>query len=137
MPSWYVRYDPPGETAGSKTIIVDASPGAKAPSAPQQDKVPALIDTLRHDASVDARKRAAVKLGDLGLVAKAAVPALIQALQEDRAADVRSAAASALGEMGPVAGKSAIPALNAALSDSDGFVKQAARNALFRVDPRR
>lgn len=137
VPSWYLSYDPPGGTAGGKTIIVDARPGAKAPSSPQQDKVPALIDTLRHGASVDGRKRAAEALGDLGLVAKSAVPALIQALQEDRAADVRSAAARALGEMGPVAGKEAIPALNAALSDPDGFVKQAARNALFRVDPRR
>jgi HEAT repeat protein len=88
------------------------------------------LQALR-DPDVRVRKKAAVKLGNVGATDPAAVPALAGALK-DRDARVRAEAALALLRIGPAA-REAIPALAAAQDDPDPTVRAFAGKALAKV----
>jgi HEAT repeat protein len=77
------------------------------------------------------RKKAALKLGNLGVADPAAIPALVDSLKDADAA-VRTEAALALLRIGPPAHE-AVSALAAAARDSNAAVRHAAQKALERV----
>ncbi len=78
-----------------------------------------------------ARKKAAHKLGNAGVVDPSVVPALVEALK-DADAGVRAEAVLALLKIGPAA-REAVPALTAAQNDPDATVRAYAAKALEKV----
>jgi HEAT repeat protein len=91
--------------------------------------LPALIRTLTNRArSAEARRAAAVELGQLADAAVPAIPALMDMLGD---AVVHQHAAQALGRIG----KPAVPTLVARLRDADVRVRESAAVALARMSP--
>ncbi len=92
--------------------------------------IPALIEILQSDDSMQVRGEVAHALGNIGPAASAAVPALITFLQSDEGGYERTYAASALGDIGKMP-EQAVPALiNALQHDPEPVVKQLAARAL-------
>jgi HEAT repeat protein len=83
------------------------------------------------DPDARVRKKAATKLGNVGIADPAAVPALVAALK-DPDARVRGEAVLALARIGRAA-KEAAPALAEARSDPDPTVRSYADRALAKV----
>ncbi|MBX9666512.1 MAG: HEAT repeat domain-containing protein [Candidatus Obscuribacterales bacterium] len=92
--------------------------------------IPALIEVLQRDESMQVRGEVAHALGNIGPAASAAVPALITFLQSEEGGYERTYAASALGDIGKMP-EQAVPALiNALQHDQEPVVKQLAARAL-------
>lgn len=92
--------------------------------------IPALIEVLQSDESMQVRGEVAHALGNIGPAASAAVPALIGFLQSEEGGYERTYAASALGDIGKMP-EQAVPALiNALQHDREPVVKQLAARAL-------
>jgi HEAT repeat protein len=84
-----------------------------------------------HQGDARARKKAALKLGNLGTADPATIPALIDALRDADAA-VRAEAALALLRIGPRA-QDAVAALSEAAKDRNTAVRAAAQKALEKI----
>ena len=70
-----------------------------------------LLSTMKGDSDADARRSAAVALGNIGTQPKVVIPALMEALK-DKSIKVNMAAVNALGAYGMQA-RPAVPALRA------------------------
>ena len=107
------------------------------PARAQNEAAPAeqLIETLSEAADPEARRRAAERLGALGLASAGVTAALIQALGWDVDPAVRGRAAEALGLVGP-ATEDVVPALLEALEWDDHLrIRWRAVEALQRIGP--
>jgi HEAT repeat protein len=110
---------------------------------PARDAIPALMEALKRDGSMNADPKSALEVPGaavraLARIGASAVPALVQLLRSDGKLSHRLSAASALREMGPV-GREAVPALVAELqraSDRGGQnYRQAVIEALGAMGP--
>lgn len=103
---------------------------------PEENDIPALIDTLLHGSDHGARAKAAIRLGGFG-ARDGIVPALAQAMQEDPT--MRWAICEGLHAIGPDA-MEAVPALIEALEDGcnseDKTWCAVERGALVRTLPK-
>jgi HEAT repeat protein len=88
----------------------------------------------RPDPDVGLRRKAAVKLGPLTLLDKAALPALLRALKDDDA-EVRMAAARSLGVYSGSKAAEVVPALRELDGDKDPKVREAAAKAIASLSP--
>jgi hypothetical protein len=95
-------------------------------------KVRELVEVLSSDEWRD-RQEAALAIGEMGIVAKAAIPFLIERL-DDEEWQVRKAAAIALTSMGTEATPAVHP-LIAALDDEEWHVRKPAAQALAAIGP--
>jgi hypothetical protein len=98
-----------------------------------KESVPALIELLQDNASLDAHSDVVWALAAIGPDAKDAVPALIAALNA-RSGLVRRGAAFALGEIGPAA-KAAVPALSESVKNQKNPETHDAIQAIGKIGP--
>lgn len=91
-------------------------------------------EVLKQDDNVELRRKAALKLGPLILIDKAALPALLEAVK-DTDAEVRASAARGLGIYSGPKGSEVLPALRELhQNDPDPKTRQMAGQAIERLE---
>jgi len=111
-------------------VLAGSCAGCGGDSAPAGPGAEHWAKALR-DPDARVRRKAALKLGNLGPADPAALPALIGALK-DRDAGVRCEAILALVKFGRAA-REAVPALEGARKDADARVRSYATRALAAI----